>query len=78
MSISRKYSLLPEIKLKKEKGFVLDCVAVGTFSSDTLSYNPKLGTGIPPYNSQKDKNARSYFQTDVVKKNLKKTGQVRN
>ena len=71
-----KYSLSPEDKVKREKGFVLDCVAVGTLSGDSESYNPKLATGIPPYNAQKDKSLKHYFEADGVKRTLKKTGQV--
>lgn len=69
-------AMSPADKVKREKDFVLDCVAVGTLSSDSESYNPKLVTGIPPYNAQKDKTTKHYFKHENVKKILKKTGQV--
>lgn len=68
--------LSPADKIKREKGFVLDCVAVGTLSVDSESYNPKHATGIPPYNAQKDATVKSYFKSPVVKSALKRTGQV--
>ncbi|XP_066935656.1 sperm microtubule associated protein 1-like [Clytia hemisphaerica] len=67
--------LSPADKIKREKGFVLDCVAVGTLSVDSESYNPKHATGIPPYNAKKDATVKSYFKSPVVKSALKRTGQ---
>lgn len=75
-----KYGPLPlsqEDKLKAEKGFVLDAVAVSTLSDDSGRANPKMATAIPPYNGQKDKHSKGYFEKPVVKKLLKKTEQVR-
>lgn len=63
-------------KIEREKGFTLDCIAVGTLSGDSGSYSPKHATGIPPYNAQKDKTVKHFFKNPCVKKTLKKTGQV--
>lgn len=63
-------------KLKAEKGFVLDAVAVSTLSDDSGRANPKMATAIPPYNGQKDKHSKGYFEKPVVKKLLKKTEQI--
>ena len=70
------FDLSPAEKIKREKGFVLDSVAVGTLSVDRDSYNPKHATGIPPYNAQKDRAVREYFKTSSAKSALRKTGQV--
>ena len=70
------FDLSPADKIKREKDFVLDCVAVGTLSVDRDSYNPKHATGIPPYNAQKDKAVREYFKSSSAKSALRKTGQV--
>ena len=61
---------------KLEKSFILDCVFVGTLSDDSGRANPKMATAIPPYNGQKDKYARNYFECPSVHKVLRKTGQV--
>ena len=61
---------------KLEKSFVLDCVFVGTLSDDSGRANPKMATAIPPYNGQKDKFAKNYFESPTVRKVLIKTGQV--
>lgn len=66
---------LEEVK-ELERRFVLDCVAVSTFSDDSGRANPKMSTAIPPYNAQKDKHAKEYFQKPVTKNLLKKTEQV--
>ena len=60
-----------------EREFVLDCVAVSTLSDDSGRANPKMATAIPPYNAQKDKHAKEYFQKSGTRKLLKKTEQVR-
>ena len=71
-----KPDLTPEEKVKREKRFTLDCVALGTLSTDTPNASsPKLASAIPPYNAQKDKIVRAYFQRPVTKLTLKKTGQ---
>lgn len=62
---------------KLEKSFVLDCVFVSTLSDDSGRANPKMATAIPPYNGQKDKFARRYFESTTVHKVLRKTGQVK-
>ena len=66
----------PEEKKKAEKGFVLDGVAVATFSDDSGHASPKLSTAIPPYNAQKDKHTQGYFKTKDVTRTLKKTNMV--
>jgi len=71
------HELSPGDKIKREKEFVLDCVAVGTLSVDSDSYNPKLASGIPPYNAQKDDTVKEYFRQPSVKNTLKRTGQVK-
>ena len=68
--------LSPEERKIAEKGFVLDGVAVATFSDDSGKAAPKLSTAIPPYNAQKDLHAQSYFKSKDVTRNLKKTGMV--
>ena len=68
--------LSPEEKKKAEKGFILDGVAVATFSDDSGHASPKLSTAIPPYNAQKDKHALSYFKSRDVVRTLKKTEMV--
>ena len=65
-----------EEKIQRERGFTLDCVAVGTLSTDRESFNPKLAAGIPPYNSQNDEALKNYFKKPVVKQTLSRTGQV--
>ncbi|XP_065053728.1 sperm microtubule associated protein 1-like [Rhopilema esculentum] len=65
----------PEEKKRAEKGFVLDGIAVATFSHDCGHASPKLATAIPPYNAQKDLHAQSYFKGREVDRTLKKTGQ---
>lgn len=67
----------PDVQLEKEKGFVLDCSAVSSISTDYSKTNPKLGPVIPPYNSQKDKHVDEYFEFIGVNETLEKTGQVR-
>ena len=67
----------PEEKVQQEKGFILDAVAVSTLSDDSGRANPKMATAIPPYNAQKDRHSKGYFEKPVVKKLLKQTEQVR-
>lgn len=67
--------LTSEEKTKQEKGFVLDAIAVSTLSDDSGRANPKMATAIPPYNGQKDKHAKGYFEKPVVQKLLNKTEQ---
>ncbi|XP_051894331.1 uncharacterized protein C17orf98-like [Pristis pectinata] len=60
---------------KRERGFILDCVAV---SSNSLTYekvHPKLCDVIPPYNAQNDPYAKHIFETKSMKKLLKRTNQ---
>lgn len=67
----------PEEMLKEERGFILDCNAVSSISTDYSKANPKLGSVIPAYNSQKDVHVSNYFKYEGVDKTLDKTGQVR-
>lgn len=62
-----------EVLLEEEKGFVLDCCAVSSISSDYSKANPKLGPVVPPFNSQKDKHSDPYFTFYGVDKTMKKT-----
>lgn len=66
----------PELLLVKEKGFVLDCNAASSISTDYSKTNPKLGPVIPPYNSQRDLHVEPYFQFQGVQKTLQRTKQV--
>ncbi|XP_063726452.1 sperm microtubule associated protein 1-like [Symsagittifera roscoffensis] len=54
----------------RERGFVLDCIALSQISNDYSKANPKLGPAIPPYNSQKDPSVRRYFQYHDIEKVL--------
>ena len=68
----------PEKQKELEKGFILDGIAVGTFSGNMPHASPKLATAIPPYNARKDVHSQQYFEGREVTKTLKKTGQVAN
>jgi hypothetical protein len=61
-----------------ERSFTLDCIAVGNISEDYSRANPKLGSAIPPYDSQNDKKVKSYFNYFGVDELLKKTNQFRS
>ncbi|XP_068091712.1 sperm microtubule associated protein 1 [Hyperolius riggenbachi] len=65
----------PAELLRREKRFVLDCVAVERISKDYSVSLPKLGSVIPPYNAQMDSHTHDYFWTRPVPPLLKKTGQ---
>jgi hypothetical protein len=66
----------PEVQFDRERSFVLDCKAVSNISTDYSTANPKLGSAIPPYDSQLDPHSQSYFQFFGVPRTLKKSGQV--
>jgi hypothetical protein len=66
----------PEVQFDREQSFVLDCKAVSSISLDYSTANPKLGSVIPPYNSQLDSHVQSYFSFFGLSKTLEKTGQV--
>jgi hypothetical protein len=66
----------PEIQFDRERSFVLDCKAVSNISNDYSIANPKLGSVIPPYNSQLDPHVQSYFQLFGVPRVLERSGQV--
>ncbi|XP_055114067.1 sperm microtubule associated protein 1 [Symphalangus syndactylus] len=68
---------LRECRLRLEKGFILDGVAVSTTARAYGRSRPKLWSAIPPYNAQRDYHARSYFQSHVVPPLLRKTDQDR-
>ncbi|XP_055512782.1 uncharacterized protein C17orf98-like [Leucoraja erinacea] len=60
---------------KKEKGFVLDSVAVSHKSLAYERVHPKLSDVIPPYNAQKDPYSKHAFGGKAMKKLLKRTSQ---
>jgi hypothetical protein len=66
----------PEVQIDRERSFVLDCKAVSNISNDYSTANPKLGSVIPPYNSQLDPHSQSYFQFFGIPKTLRKSEQV--
>uniref|UniRef100_A0A2K6SMU8 Sperm microtubule associated protein 1 n=1 Tax=Saimiri boliviensis boliviensis TaxID=39432 RepID=A0A2K6SMU8_SAIBB len=66
---------LCDCRLRLEKGFILDGVAVSTTARAYGRSRPKLWSAIPPYNAQQDYHARSYFQSHVVPPVLQKTDQ---
>jgi hypothetical protein len=66
----------PEELRRLEKGFVLDNIAVSTFSDDSGRANPKMSTAIPPYNSQIDSHTKNYFEKKLVQRLLTRTQQV--
>lgn len=68
----------PEVLMEKEKGFVLDCKAASSISSDYSKANPKLGPVVPPYNGQKDAHTDTYFKFISVPQSLKFYRQVRS
>ena len=66
----------PEKQQALEQGFVTDNIAVSSISGDYSQTNPKLGSVIPPFNSQKCRYSREYFKFHGVDRTLRKTGQV--
>lgn len=62
--------------LQREKGFILDGVAVDTLAGSYTHIPPKLWSALPPYNAQLDGHAASYFASPAVKSLLKNTEQV--
>uniref|UniRef100_A0A8C2W493 Sperm microtubule associated protein 1 n=2 Tax=Chinchilla lanigera TaxID=34839 RepID=A0A8C2W493_CHILA len=66
---------LPPLCLRLEKGFVLDCVAVGSVARAYGSVRPKLWSAIPPYNAQQDPHACRYFRSRPVPPVLRRTDQ---
>lgn len=65
-----------EVQFDREQSFVLDCQAVSNISWDYSTTNPKLGSAIPPYNSQLDPHVDGYFNYFGVQKTLEKSRQV--
>ncbi|OAF71408.1 hypothetical protein A3Q56_00809 [Intoshia linei] len=63
---------------KKEKGFILDGVAIDNVCKSYFNVNPKLGNAIPPYNSQKDHFCKTYFDSSTVKRVLTQNDQNEN
>ncbi|KAF6036369.1 C17orf98 [Bugula neritina] len=61
----------PDDLMRTEKGFVLDCQATSSISTDYSKANPKLGPVIPPYNGQKDSHTDGYFKFHSVPQSLK-------
>ncbi len=66
----------PEVQFERERSFVLDCKAVSNISTDYSVANPKLGSVIPPYDSQLDPHSQSYFEFFGVPRTLERSGQV--
>jgi len=66
----------PEVQFDRERSFILDCKAVSNISIDYSTANPKLGSVIPPYNSQLDPHVQSYFEFFGVPRVLERSGQV--
>nr|XP_002129477.1 uncharacterized protein LOC100177420 [Ciona intestinalis] len=64
-------------KLIKEKGFILDGIALSNIQDDFAKVQPKLGPAIPPYNSHFDKHVQSYFTYKGLDSTLAKTMQTR-
>ncbi|XP_069499161.1 sperm microtubule associated protein 1 [Ambystoma mexicanum] len=60
---------------KREKGFILDAIAVDTIGSGYEKMLPKVWSVIPPYNSQRDPFLGDYFRKPFVRDLLKKTEQ---
>uniref|UniRef100_UPI00398F6717 sperm microtubule associated protein 1-like n=1 Tax=Pristiophorus japonicus TaxID=55135 RepID=UPI00398F6717 len=61
---------------KKERGFILDCVAVSNTAKEYGKVQPKRCDVIPPYNAQTDPFAKHYFQSKEMRTLLKRTDQV--
>ncbi|XP_062900309.1 sperm microtubule associated protein 1-like isoform X2 [Mobula hypostoma] len=61
---------------RREKAFLLDCVAVSSISREHSRSAPRAGSVIPPYNPQRDPHSAAYFRTRPLLPLLKKTGQV--
>ncbi|XP_038635502.1 uncharacterized protein C17orf98-like [Scyliorhinus canicula] len=60
---------------KKERGFILDGVAVASTASGYGKVNPKLCDVIPPYNAQSDPATMFNFQNREMRKLLRRTNQ---
>ncbi|XP_067907750.1 sperm microtubule associated protein 1-like isoform X2 [Heterodontus francisci] len=63
---------------RREKDFLLDCVAVSSIARDHSHSAPKAAAIIPPYNPQKDRPVLAYFRTKPLPPLLRKTGQSRD
>ncbi|XP_076819305.1 uncharacterized protein LOC143465056 isoform X1 [Clavelina lepadiformis] len=64
-------------RLAKEKGFILDGIALSSIQDDFGKIQPKLGPAIPPYNSHFDPYVKNYFTYKGLDETLHKTGQTR-
>ncbi|XP_078385269.1 sperm microtubule associated protein 1-like [Cetorhinus maximus] len=60
---------------KRERGFILDGVAVDSNAKGYGKVNPKLCDVIPPYNAQADPQTKLNFHSREMKKLLKRTNQ---
>ncbi|XP_067869170.1 sperm microtubule associated protein 1-like [Heterodontus francisci] len=60
---------------KRERGFILDGVAVSSSAYGYGKLNPKMCDVIPPYNAQTDPYSKFYFHSKEMKRLLKKTDQ---
>jgi len=65
-------------RFKRERSFILDGIALSSLQESFGQINPKLGSAIPPYNSQFDKSTNEYFKFKGVQKTLNKTKQSKN
>ncbi|XP_078079086.1 sperm microtubule associated protein 1-like [Mustelus asterias] len=63
---------------RKERGFILDGVAVDSNARGYGKINPKLCDAIPPYNAQTDPYTRFNFHSREMRKLLKRTDQMLN
>lgn len=61
----RKFSYeSPEALKQRERGFVLDCVALSRQTNEEIGRSqPSVDIGIPQYNALSDKHARCYFKS---------------
>ncbi|XP_020833918.1 sperm microtubule associated protein 1-like [Phascolarctos cinereus] len=46
---------------RREKGFILDCIAVDSLAKGANNFLPNPNCVIPPYNAQKDQHLVNYF-----------------
>ncbi|XP_030634920.1 uncharacterized protein C17orf98-like [Chanos chanos] len=58
---------------KREKGFVLDCVAVSSVAKGYEHTRPQLWSVLPPYHARNDPHATRYISIPAVQRTLKNT-----
>ncbi|XP_029429497.1 uncharacterized protein C17orf98 homolog [Rhinatrema bivittatum] len=70
------FPIRTDVRLQRlEQNFILDGIAAEKQKSKYDYAQPKLWSIIPPYNSQRDQHAASYFANPNVQTLLRKTGQ---